>query len=654
MISYPKYLIFFCVLCPTLTVRRISLFDEFLNTLKLKQLSGTDDPECVSQYQLFYDNLLKNSTDKDNWALQMVDASAKPPAGILELNFIWMGNYDQCLKINSPTSKVKGKYCLATLFANSDDLNETEEELKTLRVYLESVKDGDLSSLLSSLFSIGLCVPDQCTDSFIQKVLKDVLTVSWNVTCQTKEQLDEPLDGGAIAVICFFVFFALLIALSTSYDLWAIHQNNQKSTSILKAFSLRINASALFKISENPGDLPCLHGLRFISMLWVILGHTFFAYCYGPVVNLPELFRFLYKETLGMIIVNIQFAVDTFFVISGMLTVLVSMRSLQKNKFSVWKFYLIRYLRLTPALIPVVLFAIFLTKYLGSGPFYPQINDAVAEPCRSNWWSVFYLQNYINNFDTCIPQMWYLDVDWQMHIISPLFLLFLPKRPKIGLLIMLIICVVSMGLSYYITWHYQLVTNFANFFGNTVDFYKRYYVKTHTRCSTWIIGGFLGYYLAKTEKRNYSIKLNKYVVAVSWLAAFAVLISCIFLGQDVLMDSQYHPYSNALYNTFARPAWALGICWVIYACCVGYGGIINLILSWPVFQVLNRFSYCMYILHVTLLFCITLILRVPRYFSIFNLIYSFWGIIAFSFFTSIIWILMFERPATTLERKLLR
>ena len=42
----------------------------------------------------------------------------------------------------------------------------------------------------------------------------------------------------------------------------------------LMCFSLYTNGYKILSTKQPPGALTCLNGIRFISMLWVILGHT--------------------------------------------------------------------------------------------------------------------------------------------------------------------------------------------------------------------------------------------------------------------------------------------------------------------------------------------------------------------------------------------
>jgi len=46
----------------------------------------------------------------------------------------------------------------------------------------------------------------------------------------------------------------------------------------LLAFSVRLNGLRILSVERPPADgstLPALHGIRFLSMTWVILGHTY-------------------------------------------------------------------------------------------------------------------------------------------------------------------------------------------------------------------------------------------------------------------------------------------------------------------------------------------------------------------------------------------
>lgn len=44
---------------------------------------------------------------------------------------------------------------------------------------------------------------------------------------------------------------------------------------VLVAFSVYTNGSKVLNTSQPPGSLGAIHGIRFLSMSWVLLGHVF-------------------------------------------------------------------------------------------------------------------------------------------------------------------------------------------------------------------------------------------------------------------------------------------------------------------------------------------------------------------------------------------
>lgn len=70
---------------------------------------------------------------------------------------------------------------------------------------------------------------------------------------------------------------------------------------ILVAFSVYTNGKKILAISPktNKEQLHVFHGLRFISMMWIVAGHGFAAYNVVPVMNREEALR-VYFSTNDM------------------------------------------------------------------------------------------------------------------------------------------------------------------------------------------------------------------------------------------------------------------------------------------------------------------------------------------------------------------
>ena len=45
----------------------------------------------------------------------------------------------------------------------------------------------------------------------------------------------------------------------------------------LLCFSVYTNGAKVLDTKTGPGSIDCIHGIRFLSMSWVVLGHVFIS-----------------------------------------------------------------------------------------------------------------------------------------------------------------------------------------------------------------------------------------------------------------------------------------------------------------------------------------------------------------------------------------
>lgn len=67
----------------------------------------------------------------------------------------------------------------------------------------------------------------------------------------------------------------------------------EKLPRLVKIFSARVNSGGLFRIStnnSNPNVIDCLHGLRCMSLIWVIYGHEYIVALKSPNLNRMEMY----------------------------------------------------------------------------------------------------------------------------------------------------------------------------------------------------------------------------------------------------------------------------------------------------------------------------------------------------------------------------
>ncbi|KAJ3630520.1 hypothetical protein MTP99_011713 [Tenebrio molitor] len=618
-----------------------------ISSLNVSQLSLTQ--KCHLQFDEFFSNF---TIDQYSWALQMVDATSKIPSGLWSLNFGEMGDFEQCVNIeaSTKTGAILGKYCLGDLVVKNQEMLEI----------ISLDKFGTDRAMLPARLLWALCLPNECTtddanlvgDFLLANVVGEEVGVRFSdLLCQTVKEVNPTLTNGAIVTLAILALLLSMVVLSTLYDIFCIFYGHKSCPMLVKGLSAYTNSRKLFKITTpTPDQLPCLDGLKCLSMVWIVYGHIFTSQRHSSITNTKYLIEWS-NNLYSTFILSGTLSVDTFFTIGSALISYGFMKAKCKNiRFNLFQYYLHRYLRLTAPFAIVVLVSATLLKYMGSGPKWPLVDQSLQQPCANNWWSaLLYVQNYVNVTAMCVGQSWYLNIDFQLYLISPVLLYALWKHPRICLSF-LVLCVLGfVGVSFYVAWVNDLSAILTNFYGNVSNYENLYYFLTHTRCAPWLIGLILGYYIFKLKQDEFKLKLNKTMVWIIWGVCLGTMLACSLGGYGTLRGEQYDRWGNAIHIALVRPVWSLAVSWVILACTNDYGGPINWVLSLPIYQVLNRFTYSIYLSHLTIFYMITFAKKRPDYFSSFNMAYDFWGILWFSGGISYLLVLMTESPISVIE-----
>lgn len=123
------------------------------------------------------------------------------------------------------------------------------------------------------------------------------------------------------------------------------------------------------------------------------------------------------------------------------------------------------------------------------------------------------------------------------------------------------------------------------------------YIRPWSRIHTYIVGIWLGLILYKTK--GIKVKLPKLVVAGLWLASLGLALAPLFGLYEYFNPKNVMPdVARYFYAPFGRTSWAVSISIIIFCCVKGYGGIVNVFLSWNVFMPLARLSFCVYMISV--------------------------------------------------------
>ena len=228
----------------------------------------------------------------------MFDASGKIQSGILLGNLVEFGSFKECIHIKY--GEIKGKHCLLKITPTLDLIkqilafrNVTERRFPKVRLIVEK-----------SVLLWSICVPDSCPKNDILRHFNKTfieMSEGLNLVVSLQDEhcvtLDSEPKMGLEQYISLYVY--LQLALCSYYYCFS---------SVLAVFIVTVGVSTLleavlpskntliasFSASSNyqkitarrtKNDLDCLHGLRFLSTCYVVVGHRYLMAMFSPVIN---------------------------------------------------------------------------------------------------------------------------------------------------------------------------------------------------------------------------------------------------------------------------------------------------------------------------------------------------------------------------------
>ncbi|XP_060080526.1 nose resistant to fluoxetine protein 6-like [Ylistrum balloti] len=649
-------------------------------------------PACNVAMGTFGSQLLAGK----QWALNMLDSWGKPHSGITQGNIKWYGMYDECMDI---VAEVNGdiafetNYCGA--YIHTPITGPTGDVELIMRVCLPSVCTGGDPSLIANAFLAYIPVTPKLTVDY-----------AW---CQTEPEYDLRTT----ITICVCGAFLALMTLATLFDVFVVGPARKKTSKIsndqakcettsypnhetgedknieavkvditntpsviqtmnykptvtprytgvlskmLLSFSVWTNGRKLLSAEQTGGTMGAINGIRFLSMSWVILGHTYiFSLMQGSLLNAFPFGAKMIKRRSFMAITNGLLSVDTFFTMSGLLLSYVFMKEMKRERGRInwFMFYFHRFWRLTPPYMLVMMLDIVVFRYLGDGPEWSP-TGLETDYCKESWWTnLLYVNNFVKTDKTCFGWSWYLANDMQFYVASPLILVPLYFSKKIGSVIVAIFLLGTTIVSGIVSKHFELPSTQYSTVHNphSDDYFNNYYIKPYCRMGPYLVGLITGYILYRTKGKY---KIAPPVNIAIWIVM--TIIGCL-VTYGIYEEANGNWMSvdvAALYNAVHKPLWGVCVSWVIFACVTGNGGFINTILSWSPFIPLGRLSYCAYLVHPIVIFVYMRSLKQTVYATDFVMIYLFLGHLVTSYAVAFVVSLAFESPMMGLEKAIFR
>ncbi|XP_013185281.2 LOW QUALITY PROTEIN: O-acyltransferase like protein [Amyelois transitella] len=650
-----------------------------------------DPQKCQEQIRIVFNN--------SSVLNQFLDAGIRTPRGILKGNLVDLGNYHQCLEINEniENTNIEGKYCKISvpleqeinwppslsnitfpenvtwpelpwtgMSSYKNRLTEVNiDQLRKLQVFKTEIRlmnfDDALGPLATNLdVTLAICIPKPCTS---REVLSNFLGSLEDLGLQyTESSCRLPNDKKWVAAdftaIVIFSLLGILTIISTSYDVRqsVVLKRDPKSVNTLPIFLRVYKTRRLVTYTPVPGALECLDGIRSLAMIWVIIGHTFSNQNSGAhMANPLDMLNWVVSYK-ALWITTAPITVDTFFMMSGLLLVYTTAGKVTRMKFikNIHMFYLNRLLRLLPVSAAVVLLQASIFNRVTDGPSWEMVAHQ-TEMCREYWWpTLLNIQNYYSPSSMCVPHLWYLAIDFQVFLISPIILFWVVSGRKrsawLALSAGLAASLIASSIFNFIRDFPSSSINLSRL-DDQLAYTQHYYINTLTRCPPFFVGMIYGYVLHVNKGKK--LRIPKMQSLALWILAIGIIVTVVFTTHTIIQLDWDNQLADNFINSFMRPVWALSIGWIIFACSKGYGGPVNWVLSLRMWKLLSRLSYAMYVIHYPLILVHNGSALAPIYFSVEYSIHRFTTDFIITVVSAFLVTLFVDSPSSTLIKMFL-
>uniref|UniRef100_A0ABD2XP29 Acyltransferase 3 domain-containing protein n=1 Tax=Trichogramma kaykai TaxID=54128 RepID=A0ABD2XP29_9HYME len=411
------------------------------------------------------------------------------------------------------------------------------------------------------------------------------------------------------------------------------------------------NALKLFSLERPQGDIATLHGIRALNAFMLILAHKSLALFFNPYTNRTDMTEYVGKPwtVIGR---AASLYTDPFIMLSGLLTAYSFLGRLSRTgKLDVRSEYVSRLFRIVPTLGALVLFCTFVMPFIGSGPQWSLVVTQHADICKKTWWRNFlFIHNYFGFENMCLTHTHHVGIDTQLFFLSPLMVLAVYKRPRIGFAALAALATISTALRFFVTYHYRL-NNYV-FFGTSIrqlfDTANLSYILPSHRLTVYILGVFVGYVLRNWPKNR---RINDTIASLGWYLCIAMFLGAFFGPAGMgSIDYVYDPVHAATYNAFAPIGWCALFVWVTFVTHTGNSsdGWLSRAFSWRGFLVTTRLSYAVYLTQFPVFFYNVGQTRSAEYIGFIRMLLNVKELI-WILLTSAILTLLFEMPFQNLR-----
>ncbi|XGW16712.1 hypothetical protein V3C99_001844 [Haemonchus contortus] len=498
--------------------------------------------------------------ESNKWVISWWDSLGKPAAGVSDGNYYWLGDYELCTKLRRD-GKFDGRYCRVELEIPDALVEEGCPQTDPLAIVL------------------GVCMPSSCTDDQLHQLVQDYSPYKSVIDCE----LDVHLSTSALIMLGAICFWLTLQILVTVLDL---------QSSFWMSLNIKINASRALSTKRAPQNLHALHGLEFITFIWLVT-----AMVYNFMQPYIENVAFSYDAVSSVAAHptnNYSYLVDGLLALSALYTTYLLYGDVA-TIFDILDVIRVTLLRFWPAYAFCVLFMWILFPEMSAGPLW--IHTDTVERCTDSWWkNLLFINNFYGVKNTCVDFGYVVSLE-ALYFVPLVILIYIARK---RLLLAKIIAIVIMSLT--ISWSFYrtfvgalppapLLTAEPVPVELTERMLDEVLVSPFTRASPTIVGFLFGVCMWNEDGTLYKDIFGKLftVMMTMWAALSGLFV--MFSLMPFATSSVGHPLFLAFYAAFHRPLWATSLLSFLYLSHHGSFAWIHAILTWRIFSPLSKLTW---------------------------------------------------------------
>jgi len=237
------------------------------------------------------------------------------------------------------------------------------------------------------------------------------------------------------------------------------------------------------------------------------------------------------------------------------------------------------------------------------------IPDSIQYTCSNYWWTnLLYINNFYPKMESsmCLGWSWYLAVDMQFYIVTPVLLILFWKRPVFGWCASAILLIGSFSANIALVKTYSLSYNLLDT-QTSEEYYDTIYTKPYARAPPYILGIMAAVYYLHLETRG-SLQIPKWVLAIGYVVSAIAMLVTVYGTQSLYASFSGGPgwteAEQILYISFSRFVFVGGVAFLMHACFCGYGGILKSLFESSIWTPLARLTYTAYLLHPVIIWVV--------------------------------------------------